>query len=253
MPIEKVFVPGSELEDVKLKTIDMNRLGRFVALTGKNGAGKSRVLGKLNTFINLRNQYVGQHEDFRQNIINYKNAIEGQAPDNPKIASWKQQIEENQRVLSHATERIFPATAPILNVLYFVPKQLNLIDSRGHSKNALMNLFVQAKNLGLNGFETICFSYIQKTQDREWTASHQRATHDQAVIAEAKVEYERMVSLIELLLKAKLERSIDDDAMLFGKPLAEATLSDGQKVLIQLAVALHAQRDKLGNYIHKSL
>ena len=54
-----------------------------------------------------------------------------------------------------------------------------------------------------------------------------------------------MVSLIESFLKAKISRSIDADATLFGKPLADAGLSDGQKILIQLAVALHAQKGKL--------
>lgn len=62
MLIEKFIVPASELADAGLQSIEMSRLGRFVALTGKNGAGKSRVLSKLNMYTTQRNQHVGQHE-----------------------------------------------------------------------------------------------------------------------------------------------------------------------------------------------
>ena len=249
MLIEKFVAPANELADVALQQIEMSRLGRFVALTGKNGAGKSRILTKLNMYIAQRNQYVGQHEDLLHQLATYKAFIKSQSPYDQKQIGWQQQLEAQQRALVNATERIFPATAPVLGVLYFVPKQLNLADSRGHHKNAAMQLFNQAKNPGLGGFETVCFAYIQKVQDREWTASHQRASHQPSVIEAAKEEHERLVFLIELLLKTKLERSIDDDATLFGKPLAEAGLSDGQKVLIQLAVALHAQNGKLDNTV----
>lgn len=131
----------------------------------------------------------------------------------------------------------------------FVPKQLNLTDPRVQHKAILKSLYDQAKQPGLDSFETKCFSYIQKVQDREWEASHQRSTHEPAHIQEAKDEYEKLESLIELLLKARIDRSLDADVTLFGRPLAEAGLSEGQKVLIQLAVALHAQRSELGNTV----
>jgi predicted ATPase len=41
----------------------------------------------------------------------------------------------------------------------------------------------------------------------------------------------------------------DANATVFGKPLADSGLSDGQKVLIQFAVALHAQKGKLDNTV----
>ncbi len=248
MLIEKFIAPASELADVGLQSIEMSRLGRFVALTGKNGAGKSRVLAKLNMYTTQRNQYVGQHESLRQQVLNLQNTISSN-PNHHSQTSWKQQLENNKRALENATERIFPATAPSLGVLRFVPKQLNLTDPRVQHKSALMSLYDQAKNPGLDSFETRCFSYIQKVQDREWEATHQRASHEPAVIQEAKEEYAKLVSLIELLLKTKINRSLDADATLFGKPLSDAGLSDGQKVLIQLAVALHAQKSGLSNTV----
>ena len=249
MLIEKFVLPASELADVGLQPIEINRLGRFVALTGKNGAGKSRVLAKLNVSISQRNQQVGRHEDIRRSVLDHENAIKNNPSDHAGQAGWKQQLAAFQRELAIATERIFPATAPVLAVLHFVPKQLGLADPRHHNKAGLQSNFDQARNPGIEGFETRCFAYIQMLQNREWEVTHQRATHDSAVIQEAKDEYVRLVSLIEILLKARIGRSIDADATIFNKPLADAGLSDGQKVLIQLAVALHAQNGKLDNTV----
>ncbi|VVC83969.1 hypothetical protein [Sideroxydans sp. CL21] len=176
MLIERLFIPAEELKDVGLQTINMPRLGRYVAMTGKNGAGKSRILAKANAYITQRSQYFMQADNLRQQIAALQNLI-ATHPNNPSCESWNQQIVAQQNMLTLATERVFPQTLPAQSVLYFVPKQLGLIDSRGHAKIAVMNLYHQAKNPGFQGFESACFAYIQKIQDREWAASHQRASH----------------------------------------------------------------------------
>jgi len=248
MLIDKLVIPANELNDVGLKQISMSRLGRFVALTGKNGAGKTRILTKLNQVINKRNSNIGNVESLRNQIKGFEEAIKTQ-PRHPNLVNWQEQLRQFQDAVASVTERIFPVTTQVIGVVQFVPKQLNLSDSRGHNKQAMLNLFSQAQNPGFSGFELSCFSYIQRVQDREWAASHQRATIEPKIKESAKEEYENLVYMIQKLLKSKLERSLDDDATLFGKPLAEAGLSDGQKVIIQLAVALHAQNKKLDNTV----
>src|SRR5574340_436731 len=248
MLIEKFMVPADELVDVGLQPIEMSRLGRFVALTGKNGAGKSRILSKLEWHIpqfNQEPQYLAQIDE---GIKGHENAIRIQ-PSSPNQAVWKTTLSNLKKQRSLSTGRIFSSKNSSLRVLRFVPKQLGLADPRNHNKNSLQSCFDQAKNPGLNSFEAYCFSYIQMLQNREWEVTHQRSPHDSAVIQEVQDEYERLVSLIESFLKTKISRSIDADATLFGKPLADAGLSDGQKVLIQLAVALHAQKGKLDNTV----
>ena len=153
----------------------------------------------------------------------------------------------NQSVIVRG--RVFTQIQSMLGVLRFVPKQLNLTDPRQHNKAALKNNFINAKNPGIGNFEQYCFSYIQMVQNREYEATHPRSPHEDTVIQEAKDEYGKLAQLIGLFLKTKLGRSIDADATLFGKPLSEAGLSDGQKVLVQLAVALHAQKGKLDNTV----
>lgn len=247
MLIEKFAVPANELIDVGLQPIEMNRLGQFVALTGKNGAGKSRLLNKLAWYISTRNNQISTLDSL-ENEIKRLTMLVSSEPNHPHHEHWKLSLVSQQSQYAVVKERIFSAKDEQLGVLHFVPKQLNLVDSKGHNKNSVIGFFNQAKNPGLTSFETVCFSYIQTVQDREFEATHPRNTHDTNTKNAAIEEYEQLVKLVDLLLKAKIQRSFGD-ATIFGKPLAEAGLSDGQKVLIQLAVALHAQKGKLDNTV----
>lgn len=248
MLITKFVVPADEAASLDLQAINMDRLGKFVALTGKNGAGKSRVLTQVKTYIDLRNQHLPQKDGILNQILAHQNAIKDNPPESPNQANWRNALVQLEQNLVWATERIF-STTPILGVLPFVPKQLNLTDAKNFNKNQLQQSAEQAKKPGLNGFEACCFAYIEKTQDRHWNATHQDATQEPSEIAATKDSYTKLVTLIEMFLKTKLDRSMDGDATLFNKSLALANLSDGQKVLIQLAVALHAQDAKLDKTI----
>ncbi len=248
MLIEKFMAPSNELSDVGLQSIEMNRLGRYVALTGKNGAGKSRVLTKLEWYIpqfNKDSQHLAQID---ANIEAHEQAIRTQ-PESPSHASWKSNIDGFSRQRALSTDRIFSPTNSSLRVLRFVPKILSLNDPRQQNKATIQAHFNLAGNPGLGQVENYCYAYIQTRQDRRREATHPDSSHTAEIVKEVKEEYESLVSLVELFLKAKIDRSIGSDATLFGKPLADAALSDGQKVLIQLAVALHAQKGKLDNTV----
>ena len=248
MLINKLYIPQEELIASGLLQIEMSRLGKFVALTGTNGAGKTRFLNTLIKYINNRNQHVKNVESYRQNIENYKQAIILNPNDKNSLQSWRQELSRHENFLEMVNGRVF-SNNEVINPIQFVPKLLNLSDARQFNKSNLLSNFNEAKNPGFNNFEQICFSYIQQIQNREWAASHQRSTNTDEEKNNAKIQYEKLCKLIDVLLKAELTRSIDDDALLFKKPLAEAGLSEGQKVLIQLLVALHAQDTNLQNAI----
>jgi ABC-type phosphate/phosphonate transport system ATPase subunit len=156
MLITKFIAPADEVADVGLQAISIDRLGKFVALTGKNGAGKSRILTKLNNYIVQRNQHFPQIDVIRQNLVNHQNAIKTQ-PESPHQASWRNSVVQFEQQFMFATERIF-STASTLGVLPFVPKQLNLRDAKDYNKNQLQQYAEQAKNPGLGAFESLCFA-----------------------------------------------------------------------------------------------
>jgi energy-coupling factor transporter ATP-binding protein EcfA2 len=246
--INKFIVPSNELEDVGLQAIEMKKLGRFVALTGKNGAGKSRILNKLIEFIEQRNAYTSDPGNIDRNIQTYKDNLTNN-PDSEHKIGWNNELHRLTRQRIIAKERLFSNIVPLLGVLRFVPTKLDLADSRNQTKMSLKGCYEATKVPGFNGFETNCFPYIQQVQDKEWNATHPRIPEDSIAKQEAIKEYKALTSLIKVLLKTELSRTFDGDATLFAKPLYEAGLSDGQKMLIQLAVALHAQKGKLDNTV----
>lgn len=249
MIIDKFFVPADESLASGLAQIEMKKLGKFVALTGKNGAGKTRVLNQLMQCISVRNGSAPNLESYKTSITYHINLINNNPENHESRSAWEQAVASYTKHVDMATKRVFSDNLDLMSLLRFVPKQLNLSDARSQNKHTLLSYTQSAKNPGIDGSETFCFSYVQQIQNREWAASHQRATQKDAEKNDAKLDYKRLETLIELLLKAKLGRSIDDDATLFDKPLAEAGLSDGQKVLIQLATALHAQNKSLKNSV----
>lgn len=249
MLIKEFRVPKEELVDENLAAIEMSRLGRFVALTGKNGAGKSRILNILNRYIQLRSNAIHGLEKRKINIQNLKSALTN-SPTSPQRQGWQSQLAEEEKQLRLTTERLIAAQpSEDFSAIQFVPKQLNLSDPRTLTKAQLQDAHRKTKQLGFEGFERKCFSYIQAIQDQFWEATHQSSTLDKTIRDELIGDYTKLVELIETLLKTHLVRSIEGDATLFGKPLAESKLSDGQKILIQFIVGMHAQRANLENTV----
>lgn len=248
MLINKLFIPLNELLNSGLDQIEMNRLGSYVALTGKNGAGKTRILHRLINCIHNRNSHIAGIEQTKRSIQDFINVIKLR-PNDPLQPSWQEGLASHNRIFDATLNRVFSDRNEHINIIHFVPKQLNLQDARHGNRHSLIQNYQQAKNPGIQNLESTCFYYIQHVQDREWAASHQRSTHLENEKKEAKEDYESLVKLIKQLLKCDLDRSIDSDATIFGKPLAEAQLSDGQIIIIQLIVALHAQSSNLSNSV----
>jgi len=209
MLIEKFFVPENEASELGLKAINMSRLGRYVALAGKNGAGKSRILRKLENYV----------QD-REDNINF-----GQ-------------------------DRIIPSipNAPF-KAVRFVPKQLVLTDPRNSGTNSLGQAYSSAKVPGFNNYEVNCLRYVQKIQIRWWNTQHQHFSGPPEEIDGALAEYDSLQKLTSQLLGTKFDINSDGDVTIFGRPVATAGLSDGQIVILQLCIALHAQRSQLGSTV----
>lgn len=247
MLVEKFFVPSNELDSVGLQAIEMPRLGRFVALTGKNGAGKSRILLRLENCIIQRNSALASFSDLEKSIEALKKAInsESSREDDPLQKTRREnlaQMEEKREILY---QRVFTSIEGPLDVLRFVPKVLTMTDPRSQNQQVQNSYYELARKPGIEGFENNCFSYIQILQNMEFEATHPRNNHADSEKQTVIREYKRLGDLIGKLLKTKLTRSLKGEAMLFEKPMADAGLSSGQIVLIQLAVALHAQKGTL--------
>ena len=247
--ISKFFAPIDEVEDVGLKEILMPRLGRYVALAGKNGSGKSRILNKLEWYVSARiNAYDGIAER-RERIAQHEAAIANN-PGSPSIEAWRNTITSDNQQLTLRFERVVSnETAGRFKAIRFVPKQLNLADPRKSPSSHLDTGFAQAKVLGLTNFEQSCLFYVKKLQERWWNVSHQGFSGPNEVKQAVIADYEGFKAIVYRLLREQLDRDVDGEPTLFGNQISDANLSDGQKIILQLCVGLHAQKGDFDNTV----
>lgn len=247
--IERFFAPTSEVKVDGLLEINLPRLGRFVALAGKNGSGKSRILNKLEWYVSARVNELPQVVGRQVQIATLENNILNN-PNHPAIESWKNAIESEHQHLALTLERVvaFP-DAPAFKAIRFVPKHLGLQDPRQLNSSQLIGTAEQAKNLGTDNIANTCLAYITRIQTQWWHTSHQGYAGSDETKAIALTEYQKLKDLIQQMLSTELTQNTDGIAMLFDKPISDAVLSDGQKIILQLCVALHAQKSGLDNTV----
>lgn len=249
MLIQKFFAPANEVADLGLQEIRMPRLGRFVALAGKNGAGKSRVLNKLELYVQARQMHLAHINNYRQNLLQFRSAIL-QNPGHQQIPEWTANAATHENQIEQALNRVIAGTENAhFKAIRFVPKQLNLQDPRSHGNRELVSGFGQAKTPGLNGYEQHCLYYVQQLQHRWWNAGHQLFSGTDEERGIALNDYKSFQTMLNEMLNCPLNRNLDGDATLFGRPIPDAGLSDGQKIILQLCVALHAQRSQLDSTV----
>lgn len=249
MLIKKFFAPAQEVSDIGLQEINMPRLGRFVALAGRNGSGKSRILNKVEHYVLQRFNMVDSVSAIQKNIEDYAVSIKSE-PGSIHLRAWIDAKKSLETQLQLISERVFSfSESNKFKSVRFVPKNLQLQDPRNHQIGELTSRFQQAKAPGLNGAENNCLFYIQQLQVRWWNADHQRFPGTAQEKETAIADYEGLKTIIFNLLGVSLDRNIDGDPILYGRRIADCGLSDGQRIILQLCVALHAQRSEFDNTV----
>ena len=66
---------------------------------------------------------------------------------------------------------------------------------------------------------------------------------------QAIADYDKLQNIIKIFLNTKIGRTIDDEATLFGFPMGQSNLSDGQKILLQFCLAIYSQEQALKDLI----
>ncbi|MDH6356243.1 AAA family ATPase [Parabacteroides sp. PF5-9] len=279
MKITKVNIPTVSLENGipndGLSPIVMNKLGDIVLLVGKNGSGKSRILKKISSTIQkkpIKKEVESSElniEQLKNNISLYHNSINNnfkpslekatKATDKQRI---KQQIEQSKQSIKESEDKIkrwqlkqhwnFIETDILQDsykIVYFVPKKLDLKDCNALTPTQLKTSSENVKEIGVEKLSDCSLAKIKKVVDNHFNATHQNYQGDAGLKQNAIEEYTLLDDLIYAFLGTRLDRNIDGDTTLFNFPIGSAKLSDGQKILLQLCVAIHAQGASLDNMI----
>jgi len=240
MRITEVNLPRNEA--LGLYAVTMRGLGTTVVLAGRNGAGKSRLLQQLAKW----------PERFQKEAVTATNVTRFQQQVDQKrispIEAGQKRLAEQKELLEHRHQLVLSEDEkPIM--VPFVPTGLTLMDPQQLTHQSMLQQAKSTESPGVDNLHHGAFALVQTLQDRYREATHQERMIDDAVAVAAISEYKRMQDVIRQFLGTEITRSVDQQAQLFGLPLGKSALSAGQKVILQLCVAIHAQGARLNNLV----
>lgn len=278
MKIERINLTEAITSQINLKAILMERLNKVVLIAGKNGAGKSRLLRLIREQVNhspnssIIHKLASDIKASEQTIASYLRQIE-QSEEQLKIQTSsdanifhtnqitnfrksielnERQIEKNKQSLELASYFTFSPEKEDNAVIDFVPKSLDLTDSY---TLAPFQLDESAKNIFNIGTYDIALGAIPAIEKitRKWvnvnTIEKRNLEVSDNEQEKINADYKKLEHYIQLFLGTDLKRNSDGHAMLFGKRIGDANLSNGQKILLQFCMALFAQEASLENLV----
>jgi predicted ATPase len=268
MQITKINIPASNgLEDIK-----MDKLSNLVLIAGKNGSGKSRILNTIVQTIQVKpklsdvEKLQGDIQQNQQNIINFRGTIasfEQELLLNPsKKASIEAQIKNYHKHIENSLHQISVSEAQDIwkkietnelgnhyNSIFFVPKDLRIEDPNQMPPKQMIVAANAINNAGMNTLSKGAFAKIQHIQDIWFNATHPQSNLTKEEKYNAIQDYEKLVDLIKTFFNTEIERSKENYATIFGFELANANLSNGQVILMQLCLAIYSQEVSLKDLI----
>ena len=126
------------------------------------------------------------------------------------------------------------------DVFEFVPKRIDLKDSSDLTKKETRELLTNEASYKINEFANTSYGIIQALQDFTFSTYPQEniSQEDFALIDKHNLKYTKIKELITKFLGTDIGRSIYGETTIFGRPFQDANLSEGQRILLQLCVAL---------------
>ncbi|RKH26843.1 ATP-binding cassette domain-containing protein [Corallococcus sp. AB018] len=261
MLITEVKLP-EDYEGKGMGRTNMNRLGSVVVLAGPNGGGKSRLLQSIFRAVvnqptpmqlsDLQDQVRGQRKQLEQlrsarmamsredNFVQIQHQIQG-------VEQWLQVYEDTMALAGMIALKHSRDDRP---VYYYVPRPVELVDPSTKIRRDALAAAEEVRNgVGFESLKDGCLAYIGNVQDRWFQATHPQVTIKESEKAKAVEDYQRLCDDIKNLLGAQLDRSLDGAPTLWGRAIPTAGLSEGQRLLLQLSVALHAQGMRLSEAV----
>ncbi|WP_436515601.1 AAA family ATPase [Ekhidna sp. To15] len=265
MRITSINIPEEKINN-GLKPIVMEKLGQVVLLAGKNGSGKSRILNLIQEHFKDKPKKI-EIENNRKSIDELSEAIDvskkkieahRQNEENPKIeriSSLEKVIEQHLNDIESLKVRNnwnLIITNQFFNdykIIRYVPKNIHLTDYRSLTLGTIESHAGNSKIIGISKLADSTLAQLRTLQQKWFESTHPNYTGDSAARKFHQENYERMQVLLETFLDVELSRDDKGEPTLFNMNLGDAKLSDGQKVLLQLCVAIHSQGASLNDII----
>lgn len=209
-----------------------------------------------NNINSFKQQIISQPQNkqrFEHNIQQYENSINSfkqQIENQPKQKEeWEKQILGFEELLKVPIPIILEHNQQNVAVVDFVPNKIELEDWTNQTEQSWMQIANQATAIGVSSLYQATIPLIQKVLKTWFNSTHPMTEISKEKIDIATADYERLQSIIQSFIGTKIGLDQNGHSTLFGKPIAQAQLSAGQRVLLQLCVAIFAQGGNLSNYI----
>lgn len=238
----------SDATDLGFKPFKLTRLKKIVAVAGANGAGKTRLLQYVRSVIQHRNNNPLDESWLAQansEIDHLRGLLKAEhAPWVPqRLADLTLQLD-----LALRTNRV--DTAPS-TVTHLIRPRPGLSDTAHLARNQLRNFEQQAESVGNdNDSKNYTVAHIEKVQTRWFNTSHPSSGATPSVAQHYLDSFNYLQELTKRLLGQPLDFAPETrQPLLFGKPVASGHLSDGQQLLLELVVDIHAKKPQLAGAV----
>ncbi|MFZ6642341.1 AAA family ATPase [Undibacterium sp. TC4M20W] len=240
--------------------IKMPRLGQVVVLAGPNGSGKTRLLNALTSLDSrLGSRSLAQlkvAESENNAAINHFHTLLDGASESEyggylnSVNAFGFELKgiKNELRLREMICYDSDSNGPV-GFINFVPLQTTLLDAEYISSGQMRDFAESAKSPGLGNLHESASSYLKDKLQIDFNSRHPDALAqlDFKKIESIQTSAKELKDTIKLLLGTASDPryTVGGKVSLFGRDDYYRTLSSGQKLLLQLAVALHAQNTRL--------
>ena len=268
MKIQSLNIPSGFIDN-GLHEISLKKLSDLVLVSGQNGAGKTRFLNIISELAKTNKEFIdfsspySSHDRYEEitrnkilsNIKIYENALSKQPTNSSnlsELARWQSYLffvdgVSTENNIFHVVSNSENKAPKIIN---FVPESLAWKDNRARRESENNNAIKQAEIPGSSTAHNWICSYVRDIFDKYLAATHTSIkAGNEETRAEAIQKYESLNEITESLLGQEFSFSDSGKPILFGHHIIDAKLSEGQKVLLQLAIQIHAQAGNMQDVI----
>lgn len=218
------------------KPFTMNRLGKLVLLSGVNGAGKTTLLKLLHRRCEPDDALNDDFEEIEDSICNV--CAHKVTRSQKKSTGTQQEINSAIELLASAPKsclKIFPITNRLEGIENLTRKEISERARRAGRH------FSEYSYTTIPKLENITRLAVAASSDLV------RPLKGEQICLESKKRYDNLCRVILSFLGTTPSINEAGEFCLFGKPIEKAKLSDGQKILLKIAMAFFEHVEDVDN------
>jgi SAM-dependent methyltransferase len=223
----------------------MLTLDKLVVLAGPNGGGKTRILQFVKSYLAKGDYHNRRHVDDVKAQLDELKKI-------PEPSSPEKMIKELTLFISQAEAGTIDGQWLKEGVIDVFPKTADLSNYRDMNENDRVSFIKNLQKFGAMHLPSGTLPHIAQLCKRHAMARiaiiDKKVGGKEEEIENALAQWKEIVSLVKDFFDAALDYDLDQNPTLDGR-IIDSSLSDGQRILLMMAVLIHVQVSKLNGHV----